>query len=196
MDLKLEHVTTRTNSDGSLRYYFRRRGQPLTRLPDEPKSPEFMAEYRKCLDWIAPETYAYEGTFGWLCDQYMDAPDFASKASATRSARRRVILSMVKEPLDRGKPETFGDERAVAIGRAHIEILRDRKAGNPNAGNERLKILAQVFKLAVSKRWVDYNHVRDVERLRVPRGGHDTATDERISPNTSRSTLAAPLGSP
>lgn len=52
--LTLEHVTTRTNKDGSLRYYFRRRGQPVTRLKGAPLSEEFMAEYRKCLNWVAP----------------------------------------------------------------------------------------------------------------------------------------------
>ncbi|HVW54132.1 MAG TPA: hypothetical protein VHC00_00490 [Rhizobiaceae bacterium] len=54
MHLNLEHVTARKNKDGALRYYFRRRGQPVTRLHGEPLSEEFMAEYRKCLNWIAP----------------------------------------------------------------------------------------------------------------------------------------------
>ena len=177
----LEHVTERINRDGTKRYYFRRRGQPLCRLPGEPLSDEFMARYRECEAWAAPHAGSEEGTFKWVCDQYMESTAYTSKAQATRTARRRVILSMMKEPLERGRPETFGDEKAKLIGRAHIEVLRDRKADNPNAGNERLKILGQVFKLAVSKGWADFNHVRDVERLRIPRGGHDTATDEHIA---------------
>ena len=177
MLFELEHITERKNRDGSMRYYFRRRGQPVARLPGEPLSDEFMAAYRKCETWTAPHAGEDEGSFEWICNQYMDSTDYKSKAKATREARKRVIMSMVREPLERGKPETFGAEKAKNFRRAHIEILRDRKAANPNAANERLKVLAQVFKLAASKIWVETNIVRDVERLRVPRGGHDTASD-------------------
>lgn len=180
MLIEFKHVTVRENRDGTNRYYFRRRGQPITRLPGEPGSDEFMAVYRACDQWVAPLAISAEGTFRWLCDQYMDAPVFTSKAKATREARRRVILSMVTEPLERGKPETFGQERAKNIRQSHVEILRDRKASNPNAGNERLKILNQIFKHAVGKKHVAANPVRDVERLSIPRGGHDTATDEHM----------------
>lgn len=173
----LHHVTERKNRDGSTRYYFFRRGQPLTRLPGAYLSDEFMAEYRRCLDWVAPAATAYEGSFEWLCDQYMESHEFTSKAKATRMARKRVILSMMRERLDPSKPETFGQERATSIKAVHLEILRDRKRDNPNAANERLKILSQVFKVAK----VRPNPVRDIERLRVPRGGHRTATDEDIA---------------
>lgn len=182
VEITLQHVTWRNNRDGSKRYYFFRRGQPLTRLPGEPQSPEFMAEYQRCLHPESPSIADYRGSFEWLCDQYMDSPAFRSKAEATRSARRRVIASMVKEPLDPAKPERFGQERAAQIGTIHIEILRDRKADNPNAGNERLKILSQIFKFAKRKP----NPVRDVERLAVPKGGHRTATDDDLAAYEAR----------
>lgn len=173
----LKHITVRENRDGTERYYFFRRGQPLTRLPGEPFSGEFMAEYNKCLDWVSPHVATYAGSFEWLCDEYMKSSAFTTKAQATRDARKRVILSMMAEPLERGKPEKFGQERANRIGSVHIEVLRDRKADNPNAGNERLKILSQIFKHAK----ITPNPVRDIERLRVPKGGHRTATDEDIA---------------
>lgn len=177
MELILQHVTVRTNRDGTNRYYFFRRGQPLTRLPGEPETPEFMAVYRKCKEWVSPHASIYEGSFEWMCDQYMKSPDFTSKAEATRLARKRIIMSMMAEPLDRDKPETFGQERADRISHAHIEVLRDRKRDSPNAGNERMKILSQVFKHAK----VRPNPVRDLDRLRVPKGGHRPATDEDIA---------------
>jgi hypothetical protein len=177
----LEHLTVRDNADETKRYYFRRRGQPLTRLPGEPLSEPFMKAYRACLEWTTPAASATEGTFAWICDQYMDSPAFKSKAKATQDARRRVIKTMVDEPLDPDHPaEKFGAERAKAMTQEHIEILRDRKADSPNAGNERLKILGQVFKLAKAKRWVPVNIVIGTERLEVDEGGHDTATDEHI----------------
>jgi integrase len=177
MEMTLQHVTVRDNKDGTKRYYFRRRGQPFTALPGEPKSPEFMAAYQRCLNWVAPAAAVYAGSFEELGDRYMRSPAFTTKAAATQGARRRVILSMMREPLDPEAPEKFGQERADQIGPAHIEVLRDRKADNPNAGNERLKILSQMFKFAKRKP----NPVRDVERLAVPKGGHETATDEDIA---------------
>jgi len=192
MELTLPYVTDRTNKDGTKRYYFRRHGQPLTALPGNPLSAEFMAEYNKCKDWVAPAAKDRAGTFGWACDKYMDSTEFTTKAKATRDARRRVILSMVKEPLDPDAKDVFGDEKIVAFKRAHIEILRDRKAENPNAANERLKILSQIFKLAAKREWVEVNFVRDVERLKTPQGGHETATTEQIAQYLTHHTEGAP----
>jgi integrase len=177
MEITIPHVTARNNRDGTKRYYFFRRGQPLTRLPGEPRSAEFEKVYDRCMNWVAPAAAAYEGSFEWLCDSYMKSPAFTGRAEATRKSRKRVIKSMMKELLDPDKPHKFGQERAKRIGVTHIEILRDRKAANPNAGNERLKVLAQVFKFAKVKP----NPVKDVERLSVPQGGHETATDEDIA---------------
>jgi hypothetical protein len=39
------HVQAKRNADGTLRYYYRRRGRPSRRLPGEPGSPEFVAAY-------------------------------------------------------------------------------------------------------------------------------------------------------
>ncbi|WP_159585978.1 tyrosine-type recombinase/integrase [Chelativorans xinjiangense] len=188
MKLRLQHVTAYPNRDGSFRYYFRRRGQPMARLPDDPLSPEFMEAYQRNLDWVAPAVHAAEGTFAWLCDQYMDSAEFKGKAKTTREARRRVILSMTKERINPRYPETFAIERAHKIGPRHISALRDRKAESPNAANERLKILSQVFKLAIARGWRADNPVKVVERLSVPRGGHDTATDDDITAYLARHT--------
>lgn len=40
------HVTKRTNSDGIVRYYFKRRGYPMFRLYGEPNDPEFVDQYQ------------------------------------------------------------------------------------------------------------------------------------------------------
>lgn len=192
LDIKFEHVTSRKNKNGTIRYYFRRRGQPVERLPDDPQSEEFAAAYNRLLNWVAPALEAQEGSFAWACDQYMDSPEFKGKADATRTARRRIIISMMKERLDPAHTETFGQEKLARITAKHVRVLRDRKADNPNAANERLKILSQVFKLALAKDWVESNPVRIVERLAVPRGGHDTASDEHIARYMAKHSSGAP----
>lgn len=178
MRIRLQHVTVRRNKDGKLRYYFRRRGQPLAPLPDNPTTPEFMEAYQRLLSPAPPVT---EHSMAWLADRYMDSSDFTSKSPATRSARRRIIVTMMRERLHPKYPETFGMERLEEITPKHIGILRDRKADNPNAGNERLKVLSQMFKYSIAQEWRSDNPVRDVARLSIPRGGHDTATDEQIA---------------
>lgn len=178
MKLKLPHITVRRNKNGTVRYYFRRRGCPMQPLPGDPMSPEFMVEYQSLLNPLPPTD---EGSFAWLCDEYMNSPEFRNKAQATRTARRRVIISMLAEPINPQFPETFGMERANNIGRAHVITLRDRKSEQPNAANERLKILSQIFKHALARDWRDDNPVRDVPRLTTPRGGHRTATDADIA---------------
>lgn len=184
--MKLPHVTMRKNRDGSYRYYFRRRGYPLQRLPEDPISAEFMDVYKRMAESAAPLGQATEGTFGWLCDQYMDSSEFTQKAKATQAARRRIIISMMREPIVRGYPEAFAVEHLKNIDQRHITVLRDRKAENPNAANERLKILSQIFKLAIARKWRTDNPVRDVPRLSVPKGGHRTATDADLAKYEAR----------
>lgn len=181
MKIDYPYVTDRKNKDGTVRYYFRRRGEPLATLPGRPGSDEFEAEYErlKARKPVTPENG--EGTFGWLCDRYMDSTDFTTKSDATRAARRRIIVSMMAERLDPGKPTTFAMERANKIGPKHVAVLRDRKAKGPNAANERLKVLNQIFKFAVAREVRTDNPVRDVRRLAIPRGGHETATDADIA---------------
>lgn len=60
MLFNLEHLTVRKNSDGTLRYYFRRRGQPLKRIYGEPMSEHFMTQYSACLGWVAPDDASSE----------------------------------------------------------------------------------------------------------------------------------------
>lgn len=64
MLFNLEHLTSRENVDGTVRYYFRRRGQPLTRIHGEPMSHHFMNQYRACLRWVAPDDANSEETVG------------------------------------------------------------------------------------------------------------------------------------
>ena len=181
MLFEFQHVTVRENKDGTLRYYFRRRGQPVRRLPGEPGSEEFAQAYQRELNRAPESPKTPEGSFAWLCDRYMSSTVFTGLSKATRDARRRIILTIMKEPIAPGHKETFGEERLTKIGPKHIRVLRDRKADNPNAANERLKVLSQIFKFAQDDQLREDNPVRDVRRLNTKSEGHKTATDEHIA---------------
>lgn len=181
MHFDLQHVTVRENKDGTLRYYFRRRGQPVVRLLGEPHTPEFMEAYQRELNHAPASVHALEGSFAWAADQYMDSTAFAGLSAATQTARRRIILTIMREPIAPGHKETFGDERFARIGQKHIRVLRDRKSENPNAANERLKVLSQIFRFAQDEQMREDNPVRDIRRLNAKSEGHETATDDHIA---------------
>src|SRR5690606_3389353 len=163
------------------RYYFRRRGQPVKRLPGEPGSGEFAEAYQKELNRAPESPKTAEGSFSWLADRYMDSSSFTGLAEATQAARRRIIVTMMREPIAPGHKETFGEERFSRIGQKHVRVLRDRKSANPNAANERLKVLSQIFRFAQEQDMREDNPVRDVRRLNAKTGGHETATDADIT---------------
>ena len=179
--IELPYVTARKNANGDMRYYFRRAGQPLARLPDDPRSSDFMEAYNRQLNHKPETDLTRKGSFAWLCDRYMDSPEFTGKAEATRKARRRIILTMVAEPIDPKFKETFGQEDFDRFGRKHITVLRNRKSAAPNAANERLKVLSQIFGYAVDQEWMDISPVSGVRRLAVATGGHRTATDSDLA---------------
>lgn len=179
--IDFKHIKTRKTKAG-LAYYFRRRGCAMVRLPDDPTSARFAAAYKKALAGIADKArLSREGTFAWLCDQYMQSAAFLTKAPATRAARARIIRAMVAERLDPAYPETFGQERIEAFGPEHINVLRDRKIATPNAANERVKILAQIFRAPAAREALKVIPTIGADRLQTPRGGHKTATDADIA---------------
>lgn len=55
----MRHLTTRSNADGTKRFYFLRRGTPISRLPD-PASPTFGAVYSDLLAASENANIAYE----------------------------------------------------------------------------------------------------------------------------------------
>jgi hypothetical protein len=187
-----KHIKTR-KTKGGLAYYFRRRGFAMVRLPNDPTSPEFSTAYQKALAGVADRPrLSGHGTFAWLCDQYMESSAFITKAPATRTARARIIGSMVAERLDPAHPETFGQERVDAFGPEHIAVLRDRKATVPNAANERVKILAQIFGTSAARSILKVSPTVGAERLQTPRGGHETASDADLAQYLSYHTSGPP----
>lgn len=62
MQVTLDYVAVRHNKDGTVRYYFKRQGQPVTRLHGEPMSEQFLTQYRACLAWVAPDNASSEDT--------------------------------------------------------------------------------------------------------------------------------------
>src|SRR5215471_9506076 len=150
---------------GNVRVYFRRKGRPKIRLFEIPGTPEFEAEYQRAFSDelkprpASPNTPAVPGTMRWLCEQYWASAKFQSLAESTRRVRRGILDEICQRA---------GNFRYALMEPRHVAKLRDEKAAFPDAANNRVKVLRQLFGWASAPeyRYVKTNPVREVMRLR------------------------------
>ena len=150
---------------GNVRIYFRRKGQLKVRLTEMPGTAAFDAEYQRAFSGelrpssASQHTAAMSGTMRWLCEQYYASAAFQLLAPSTRKVRRRIL----EEICRRG-----GNFRFAKMETQHVAKLRDEKAAYPEAANNRVKALRQLFGWASSPeyRYATKNPARDVAKLR------------------------------
>lgn len=89
---KLRYVSRRRNRNGSIRWYWRRPGFPLVRLPDDRVKRFAMAErLNQQADNTATIEPEAEGTIGWVIGRYRDSKRFTKKAPITRTIYDRWL---------------------------------------------------------------------------------------------------------
>lgn len=126
-----KHVTVRVNSDGSLRYYFRRRGTPAARLPDA-LSPSFDDAYREAVaksDALLvktlggePERYLNETVMSFSEREECLSWPFARNANGygkIRLGSRMLTVSRLVCERAYGDPPTPDHEAAHSCGKGH-----------------------------------------------------------------------------
>jgi integrase len=185
-----------------VRVYFRRRlGAPKLRLRAEPRSPQFLAEYHTALLAAekpgAPDIKA--GSYRWLMVQYFASSEFRDLDPRTQRTRRGILEATCQEPISPASKELFADFPLKRMGAKAIRVLRDRKAGLPEAANNRVKAVRRMFAWAIEAELVTDNPARDVSYKRRPTEGHHTWSQEEIAqfearhPVGSRARLALAL---
>src|SRR5215472_1726522 len=132
---------------GNVRIYFRRKGKPKIRLRGMPGTNAFDEEYQRAFRGEAKppspnqRTPAMPGTMRWLCQQYYVSAKFQSLAESTRKVRRGILEEICQRA---------GDFRYAMMETPHVAKLRDEKATFPDAANNRVKVLRQLFAWASS----------------------------------------------
>jgi len=166
-------------TDGVLRFYFRRKGQPKVRLPGVPGTDEFNRAYYGALTGgvTTPVTGALlssKGTLRWLCEQYFASADYKRLNEKTKRVRRQILETCWEEPVKPGSSKQFGDIPLPVVTAKSIRVLRDRKAELPEAGNGRVKALRQVYAWATQPavEMVLSNPARDVAYFKSGSEGH------------------------
>ena len=167
-------------------FYYRRNGRNR-RLQGLPGSAEFQREYDAASAELAdgqpqPSTGVTRpavNTLRWLAVEYFHSVEFGQLADSTQSARRGVLESMLVELLVRGEADTiFADCPLRSLSPKHVRVLRDRKAGTPEAANIRVKALRTLFKWAIERDigGLTNNPARDVPKLKVEGEGYHSWT--------------------
>jgi integrase len=148
---------------GNVRIYFRRKGQPKIRLIERPGTPAFEAEYQRAFRGLshhrsALQTPAGRGTLRWLCEQYYASAKFRSLAESTRKVRRGILDEICAR---------YGNFPHSEMEARHVAKLRDEKSAFPEAANNRVKVLRQLFGWAClpEYRHAEKNPARDVSKL-------------------------------
>ncbi len=173
-------------TDGVLRFYFRRKGQPKVRINGVPGSDEFNETYYRALNGKVTNAktgpkLAAASTLRWLCEQYFQSAEYKMLDAKTKHVRRQILESCWAEPTKPGSPRLFEDMPITACNAKSIRVLRDRKAEKPEAANSRVKALRQVFAWAVlpEVEMAPTNPARDVPYFKTGgEGFHSWTIDE------------------
>jgi integrase len=181
--ISYDYLTLDRDRHGNVRWYVRKRPLAKIRLRAEPGTAEFDAEYRAALARLGSSTaqpVKREHTWRWLVEQYLRSADHKALHPSTQQQRLRVLQESLREPRKPGAPELIGDMPLSRMDERVIAILRDRKAGLPEAANIRVKAIRRVFTWAKGSGLVNVNPARDVRRVYTISEGHHTWTEAEI----------------
>src|SRR5262245_8661686 len=187
---------------GNVRIYFwRGRGQRKFRCAEKPGTEAFDRCYH---DWLnhskagafksEPRDAPVKGTFRWLAIAHFGSVAFKQLDPHTQHVTRLIVEKMFREPIAPGAEELFGDCPIERFDATAVRILRDRRADKPEAANNRVRRLRQIFAWALENGipGVTVNPARDVPRLKPKRrGGFPTWT----STDVERFEQRHPIGS-
>jgi integrase len=186
LTVRLRYIHEDVDRHGNVRIYFWRKGQRKVRIRARSGTAEFEAAYRAALAQSeagslsgpadAKGGHPAPGTYRWLCVQYFGSPEFRRLDPRTQWTRRGILESTFNEPIAPGAKELFADFPLARMTAKAVRVLRDRKAGLPEAANNRLKSVRRVFAWAMDNEHVTANPARDVPYVRTGTQGHHTWT--------------------
>jgi integrase len=176
------YVTEDVDRHGNVRLYFRRKGQPKLRLPPM-DAPEFAATYRAALAGdLKPEptkrAAVVSGSLRGLCAEYYKSALFTRLELNTRSVRRSILERFCQHKNSTGEP--YGDLPYKLLEARHIRKVRDELAEKPEAANNLVKALRQLYGYATEYDLAERNPARDVSRIHTGSDGFHTWTPEEV----------------
>jgi hypothetical protein len=139
-------------------YFQRYRGtgkaEKPTRLPDDPRSPEFWVEYAKLLD--LPPVPESNHSISALAEAWKKSPEWTQLSDKTKEEWERY--------LDRIEA-AWGTLEVRGILPKNVLTLRDGYAATPASANNMLRCLSSMLGWSVPRGWRDDNPCREVKKL-------------------------------
>lgn len=163
MKTTLRYVSSDTDRHGNVRIYFRRGGKKV-RLRGPINSPEFLEDYRQILLGNVPvaKAKAYSttisGSIRQLCIGYFQSSDFRKLDPRGQRVRRGILERFCQNNND-------GDKPYDRLEPSHLRKRRDAMMDRPEAANNMLKAVRQLFKYAMKYEDYEKNPAAIVEYL-------------------------------
>jgi hypothetical protein len=140
MQIRFRYLVEDRDRHGNIRLYVRVPGRTKARIRARFGTDEFVAAYNAAVsDHVRGPRQSREakpGSFRHLCVLYYVSPVFKRFDKATQSWRRRALDAICEKHAD--KPVALLTPR-------HVRMLRDERADQPGAANQRLKALKALF---------------------------------------------------
>jgi integrase len=198
--VKLRYVHRDVDRYGNVRHYFRRaKGHLKHQIKFEPGSQAFLDRYKElrashgaapaipeaAADGSEPDALADPGpikpdTFRWLFEEYQKSAIFKSLAPSTQNRRRNNIEAMLAERVRPGSPDTYDAMPLRSLTSKNLKVLRERKAGLPEALNQRVRALRHLFAWAHEAEHLAANPAREIKKIAHKSAGHHTWTVEEV----------------
>jgi integrase len=195
-----QHVSAFVDRHGKERFRWRKTGFKAVYLKAHPGTEKRPSEEVLALNaGAAPIQPGSErilpGTISDLLARFYRSPLFTNAGERTQYVSRNIYEAFRTE---------FGDDRVDGFRFDHIEAIlaaktrkktvtlangRKREVGGATAAHILRKKLLRLFALAVKLGWISTNPVAIAERVKVPKGGWHTWTDEEIAQYQARHPL-------
>jgi len=168
---------------GTVRLYYRNRTAGSKRIPLRGPigSPEFWEDYNRASkgsakgDALPPK----DTTLDWLIAQYYRSGEFIQLRASSKQARTRVLNKFADE-LDK-QGVRHGEKRYKQLEQRHLRKFRNERAKTPEAANNLIKYLRQVFKNGVECGFCETNPTDSIAKLKpVNADGFHSWTIEEV----------------
>jgi integrase len=166
----LPYVKPERDRNGSIRYWYFRRDGRRWKLPGDPGSSEFMAEYSRLLaetdqkarvnlpDQAVNRTDYPRGSFGRLVVDFLASGQFRDCKPRTQAEYRRICEALSAE---------YGNKRVGKIRRRHVRRMRDARAETPGAANTIVRMMKLLLNFAVDDELIPSNPAARMKLLAV-----------------------------
>jgi integrase len=194
VDIEFPYLSSEKNRHGNARLYVRFHGRRI-QIKEKRGTPEFARAYAKAVETLKGEPPAKDstalkgrkpfpsGTLGWLGTRYFASEEFRKLDTKSQATRRGILEACFEEPHTDDDVEPMGFCPLNYFSPQKVKRLRDLKAGQPGAQNNRRKYLSAMFGWAIEQTpplWTKANPARDIRRVSYATDGFHTWTLDEV----------------